>query len=64
MTIKQILDKYCIARCKKDTKTQLEVADQIVDQEVPNLITRLGELMMDRNRLMTGEQDNGREIHP
>ena len=63
MTIKQVLDKYCIARCKKDTKTQLEVADQIVDHEVPTLITRLGELMMDRNRLVNEPRDE-RESNP
>jgi hypothetical protein len=63
MTLKQILDKYCIARCQKDTKTQLEVADRIVDHEVPTLIERLGEMMMDRNRLVNEPRDE-RESNP
>lgn len=53
MTIQQILDKYCIARCAQDRKSQLEIADQIVDQEVPDLITRLAEVIVERNRLMS-----------
>jgi hypothetical protein len=63
MTIQQVLDKYCIARCKQDRKTQLEVADQIVDHEVPSLIQRLGEVIMDRNRLVNESHDE-RESNP
>jgi hypothetical protein len=48
-SIGQLLDRYCLARKVRDTKTQLEVADKIVDEEVPSLIQRLAQFMMDRN---------------
>lgn len=36
--IVKILDRYCIARSKHDTASQLEAADIIVDEVVPALI--------------------------
>ena len=65
MTIQQKLDKYCIARCVRDTKTQIEVADDLVDEEIPTMINRMAELMMDRNRLVNEREENDeRETNP
>lgn len=49
MTLIQLLDRYCTARRKRDVATQLEVADELVDREVPSLIERLAQFMIDRN---------------
>lgn len=53
MTIQQRLDQYCIARCMRDRTSQLEIADHIVDEEIPQLIERLAEVMLERNKLAT-----------
>jgi hypothetical protein len=51
MTIQQRLDQYCIARCAGDKQSQIEIANHIIDEEVPQLIERLAEVMMERNKL-------------
>ena len=38
--ITQILDQYCLARAKKDGKLQLEIANRLVDEVIPDLFSQ------------------------
>jgi hypothetical protein len=51
MTLQQVLDKYCVARCVQDKQSQLEIANQLVDYEIPLLVERMAEVIIERNRL-------------
>lgn len=49
MTLQNLLDKYCLARSQRDTVTQLEIANELVDEQVPDLISRLAQAINERN---------------
>lgn len=48
--IQHALDRYHLARALRDTRSQAEIADQLVDQDIPELIERLAHVTLERNQ--------------
>ena len=49
MALQQLLEQYCLARAQRHPTEQLEIANRLVDDAIPDLIERLGQAMLDRN---------------
>jgi uncharacterized protein YfaS (alpha-2-macroglobulin family) len=50
MTLNNLLDAYHLARTRGSDAAKLAIADQLVDKEIPELIERLAQATLDRNR--------------
>lgn len=49
MTLQQTLEQYCIARSMRMSAEQVTLANALVDEHIPLLIERLGQVMIERN---------------
>lgn len=47
--IQHALDRYHLCRSQRDVQMQLAIADQLVEQDIPELIERLAAVTMERN---------------
>lgn len=50
MVLQQLLDQYHLARAQRHPTEQLDIADKLVDEAIPDLIERLGQTMIERNQ--------------
>lgn len=53
MTIQAVLDRYCLARSRREIHEQVGLANVLVDEHIPHLIERLGEAIIERNEART-----------
>jgi propanediol dehydratase small subunit len=57
LPLKQILEMYCLARTQRQTPEQLNLANALVDHYIPDLMTRYGQVIIERNAARA-ERDN------
>ena len=49
MTLSQLLDAYYLARTRQSKDAMIQIADILVEKEIPELIERLGMATLQRN---------------
>jgi hypothetical protein len=63
MTLVQLLDAYHLARARNSDAARLQIADILVDKEVPELIARLAQVTLDRNERANDAADSLVDCH-
>ena len=54
MTLAELLNAYTAARSRESTEAMLLIADILVDHEIPALVQRLAQNIIDRNTAQAG----------